>query len=439
MNNIAVDSHGSTIFSEINNDEVYLETLTIEALPIIPLRIRLDLLSFNFLLFGIKENQLRKSINFSRTTEKFWETFRRIPKFNSTFNYYSNKELANTFKYIFYLPINTKFLPSLVIKVFFTLKENNLFTNDISLADVSKTLMFYLKKNHSTLNSMSKSKKPSKLNSNVTNLIQKINIKDLYIKIKSIEENLVLNLLEHPAPDQKQNLDRTSSNIVLQSTVLTKVNMSESIARDDNNTIMADTTNKNNIQLETHKMGTRAKNQGIIGKFSKQIKVKERKVQLISSKISSNLSLLSLKNKNIPGNIENIINLKDFKVENLESIVEMIQITKKSIENVINNPVSNSDINILPITKIVFYSTELDTFKDDLLNQIIIFFKRQKKVNVNLKEEHVNFLFSLKDKLNLTSSNTNNDKFSELGNRVLNKKYTYKDYVSSIKQSKILS
>lgn len=123
-----------------------IDKLELESLPSSTLIHRQELIRFCFLLLLLKEEQVRKVINKSRITIQFWTEFRTLHRFHSTFTHYSDKELINAYKYIYFYPVHKSFSTILIVKAYFYLDSINSFTSQISLAELGKEILNFLKK-----------------------------------------------------------------------------------------------------------------------------------------------------------------------------------------------------------------------------------------------------------------------------------------------------
>lgn len=170
------------------NDFDLIETLFIHNLPNKPLKNKLDLTTFCFLLSALSDNNVRSSVNLSRITTKFWEAIRKIPYFEKTFEYFSDKELTNTFKYVMYLPAIKRYSPLLVLKAYFSAKSKKIITQKTKLADISKALSFILKNKQYTVNLDKKKKKPSELAIDIASSLEKIDILK-YFNFEKVDKN----------------------------------------------------------------------------------------------------------------------------------------------------------------------------------------------------------------------------------------------------------
>lgn len=166
-------------------EDNYLKSLAIDNLPNNTLVSKIDLISFCFLMCGIPDDNIRNTINLSRITEKFWEYFRKYEGFTETFNNFTNKELTNAFKYVFYLPVFTKYSHSHVIKTFFILKSRNIFKSDTILADVNKALTFTLKSYQNYFCSLKRKRNTTLFSKEIKHLVSDTHVKDLYCTLET--------------------------------------------------------------------------------------------------------------------------------------------------------------------------------------------------------------------------------------------------------------
>ncbi len=151
---------------------------------------REDLITFCFLLYGVPEKRCRKIINCSRITEKFWKHLKSLEGFINTFNNFTERELNNTFKYIIYLPACQKFEIDLVLKTFFYLRDEKLINENQSIAEIGKTMLFWLNK---IKDSDTKENISLEDVSATTTKIMSYNLYDLYINIQRFEDEVVSN------------------------------------------------------------------------------------------------------------------------------------------------------------------------------------------------------------------------------------------------------
>lgn len=131
--------------TEFQEEELFLRNLNLNHLPKVVLKTKLDCIAFSFLLLGLHDDKVRTILNLSRITEKFWNTFRKLPGYENVFDYFSSRELMNNFKYIYYYQANNKYKLSLIIKAFFGLTMKNKITNSSTLADIGKEILKALK------------------------------------------------------------------------------------------------------------------------------------------------------------------------------------------------------------------------------------------------------------------------------------------------------
>lgn len=177
----------SSNFQE-KNDFDLIEKLFIHNLPNKPLKNKLDLTTFCFLLSALPDNNVRSNINLSRITFKFWEAIRKIPYFARTFEYFSDKELTNTFKYVMYLPAIKRYSPLFVLKAYFSAKSKKIITQNTKLADISKALSFILKNIQYTVNLDKKKKRPSELAIDIASSLDKVDILR-YFNLEKVKNN----------------------------------------------------------------------------------------------------------------------------------------------------------------------------------------------------------------------------------------------------------
>lgn len=180
-------------------EEFIINNLLIDNLPSKTVENREDLISFCFLLFGIPEENCRKKINCSRITEKFWKQIKGLKNFELTFNNFTERELNNTFKYIVYLPACQKFEINLVLKTYFHLKESKLIDSNLSIADIGKSMMYWLTKiKELARNDSLKTKETIEL-CNFTKEILDYDITNLYVNLKEnlLDQEKKVNTKEH--------------------------------------------------------------------------------------------------------------------------------------------------------------------------------------------------------------------------------------------------
>lgn len=198
---------------DIKQEEFLTNNLIIDNLPNKTVENREDLISFCFLLFGIPEENCRKEINCSRITEKFWKQIKTLNNFELTFNKFTERELNNTFKYIVYLPACQKFEINLVLKTYFHLKESKLIDSNLSIADIGKSMMYWLTKiKELARNDSLKTKETIEL-CNFTKEILDFKIIDLYVNVKEKKVNQKKNLLIKEPKATSNDLTAKQSNI----------------------------------------------------------------------------------------------------------------------------------------------------------------------------------------------------------------------------------
>lgn len=297
-------------------DEMFLNSIELENLPNKQLMNYLDLVSFCFLLSGVKDSSIRKYINNSRTTERFWEQFRKLPDFGKTFEYFSNRDLANTFKYVYYIPVMSKYPLPYIIKAIFSLKAKELIDSNSSMAEISKTLSFILKKNTSSINAVLKNKKPRSLNTEISMCLSEIKIEDFY-RITRIDSN------------EKENLNSNNNNINEISNCNSNIN--EVIYSSTNNTSF---NNNNEIKLEEY---VNDNNNNSCGCYSNSINITGKSSQ------DSNLNLIKSKNNNIDCN--DVINKTVKRIINKNSHIkkDSTGTTKMRNNNIINYHLNNEE------------------------------------------------------------------------------------------------
>lgn len=163
--------------------------LSIENLPNKVIESKAELISFCFLLLGISEESCRKTIDCSKITEKFWREIKKLKDYEQSFNNFTEKDLNNTFKYIVYLPACQKFEINLVLKTYFRLLESNLIDNNQPIAEIGKTMLYWLIKikDFSKINSSKNKDSIDNEQLNFTNEILEYNIADLYINVEKFK------------------------------------------------------------------------------------------------------------------------------------------------------------------------------------------------------------------------------------------------------------
>lgn len=139
-NNLSVLSIQNDFYNES------MSSLSIFNLPRIKVETKLDFIKFSFLLSIIPEENIRKSITKSRITEPFWSELRNIREFQDTFEFFSDKELLNVYKYITFFPVVKEYELELIAKAFIHLVENSEITPKTSLAEIGRIILKYMKK-----------------------------------------------------------------------------------------------------------------------------------------------------------------------------------------------------------------------------------------------------------------------------------------------------
>lgn len=125
---------------ELGSDEVFMKNLNLENLPNCQLNTKLQIISFCFLLLGVPEENSKPQISYSRITDKFWNKLRNLTHFHKTFDKFSDKELANTYKYIFYFPCSSKYSHIFLIKSYFSLFKRDLITDSTLMSQISRSI-----------------------------------------------------------------------------------------------------------------------------------------------------------------------------------------------------------------------------------------------------------------------------------------------------------
>lgn len=157
-----------TILSQ-DSDWNTIKQYELQSLPSSTLTNKQDLIRFCFLLLLLQDDLVRKAINKSRITIQFWTEFRILEDFQKTFINFSDKELLNVFKYIYFFPVHKHFSPYLTVKAYLYLSSSNSLAWDLSLADLGKEIMIFLKK---------LTRKNSRLFN--SNIFDEINLKQYY-------------------------------------------------------------------------------------------------------------------------------------------------------------------------------------------------------------------------------------------------------------------
>lgn len=131
-----------------NTAEIFssIDVLKLHNLPTASLTEKWHVIKFCFLLIILPDEVVRQSINKSRITTSFWSDFRRLDGYLQTFNYFSDRELVNVYKYIYFYSAMRQFSSILVVKSFFYLEQQKAIYSELSLADIGKVILRFLKK-----------------------------------------------------------------------------------------------------------------------------------------------------------------------------------------------------------------------------------------------------------------------------------------------------
>lgn len=172
-------SNISSNISTLSTEELFLSTLKLEDLPKKTFESKFEVASFCFLLLGLKDNQIRKTINLSIITENFWLELRDHPYFNKCFDYYTSKDLMNIFKYIKYYKPLKNFPVILIIKAYFSLIFHSDINSNTIIADVRKKIHHLLKSYYGT------EKKENSKNMDAVAMIDSVDLIAIYSNLFS--------------------------------------------------------------------------------------------------------------------------------------------------------------------------------------------------------------------------------------------------------------
>lgn len=138
----------NTCFTSISVEDYNdtMENLTLFNLPNSKLETKLEFIKFSFLMSIIPETNVRLTIDKSRITEPFWSAIRNLGEFRGTFDFFSDKEMLNMYKYITFFDVMKDYNTEFVTKALFLLSENGEITEKTSLAQIGRTLNKYMKK-----------------------------------------------------------------------------------------------------------------------------------------------------------------------------------------------------------------------------------------------------------------------------------------------------
>lgn len=137
-----------TCKAQVNtNDSICNENIVqLHHLPNQMLENKFDIIKFCFLFFYISEDIVRKSINLSRITKRFWVQFIEKREFQKTFRLFDIKIIFNIYKYIHYFKTNSVFSKELNLKAFFYLIDEGIINERTSLASIDKKILLFLKR-----------------------------------------------------------------------------------------------------------------------------------------------------------------------------------------------------------------------------------------------------------------------------------------------------
>lgn len=122
-----------------------INQLQLQNLPSMVLQTKQEQVRFCFLLLLLTDESVRKCINKSRITVQFWTKFRELHGFQQTFMHFSDKEMLNVFKYIYFYPAFKQFPSYLVVKSYFYLDSIESFPSEANLAGQGKKILKFLK------------------------------------------------------------------------------------------------------------------------------------------------------------------------------------------------------------------------------------------------------------------------------------------------------